>query len=1257
MTIEKNTNNSKNRIPVIAGVLTFFAVLMLLGILVRQQYRIYWQSNQRELSNAAHIAQEKMKWIHEDATTAMQTLSLLIENNNYEFDLTEIAPLIANSYPVLDAIAVIEGEVITQIYPPGKNESAIGFNVFKDSTHIDDLKKAMLRKELFFAGPYTLTSGDTAILARLPIHKNGAYWGFAVAIINLSTLQDFFNDYDHYPARFKYRFYKEKLEGDEQTLLDTTIFTDDNTAIVHLPGDDWKIETRFATSNSFAQKPTALILLGGLVAIIAGFVIWWLTLRPVRIQQVADLNESTLWGVFENAAVGMGILTPAGAFKKVNPAFTKILGYSQTEILQMSFPQIGHPDDIKKDLVFVENALKGNITTYHNEERCIHKNGSIVWVALNVVLIRDAANQPMHFVSQIEDITRKKEITAQLIEREEQLRVFAEHGPAAQVMLDNEMRYITMSDRYKQDYNIPDLPKEEIIGKYAYDLLPAFPDKWKAINSRSLAGSVEKSDEESYVTPDGQTHWITYEVRPWYKAANEIGGIIVFSESITKIKEAELKFRALVEKSMVGVYIIQNKTFSYINPRMAEIFGYTIEEMQGMDIETIIHPEYHHKINGILSLNNVEMESISFETKGITKQNNSIWIESFGSNTLYNGTPAVIGSLTDISYRKKAESEIREKVSQLQAITNNIPGVVIYQVVREKNGGRRFISTSRGIERITGLSAEETIAQQHLINNLIHRQDSVALMHAEEVSYQTMKPLQQEARFYTYKGEQLVVNIRAVPRLTEDGTVLWDGILTDITELKRSEQTLFHKNIEISERVKELNCLYRISQFAADSQLSEEEILNQCAHILPSAYRFAEKACTRIRYFEKEFVTGNFKETQWKQQAYMHVDNHNIGTIEVFYTQEVPDVKEGPGPFSAEEKSLINSVAEILAGLIERRTAEVELIESEQKFRSLVEQSLVGVIIIQLEKFVYVNAGFENIVGYNRMELLTRLTFDNIVHEEDLQAFKKLYADTLAGKISQTVTAKIIRRSGALRYIEVINNAIHYNGRPAIISTVIDITNRVQEEQRISKAVTNAQEQERFQIGMELHDNVNQMLTASNIHLGLVRKKVDDNAGVIEMVDQIKKYITDANSEIRHLSHQLAPSLDPIKSLTDKITGLIKNLGLEKQQINCSVEIEENKLEPYSNELQLAFYRILQEQFSNILKYAAASQISLTIKKTESTVILRLLDNGKGFDTSIKKEGIGLTNINRRAQSLGGRAEIISAPGKGCEVIVRIPTT
>jgi diguanylate cyclase (GGDEF)-like protein/PAS domain S-box-containing protein len=124
--------------------------------------------------------------------------------------------------------------------------------------------------------------------------------------------------------------------------------------------------------------------------------------------------------VFEQAPIGMALLTPDGRWVRVNQALLKITGYSSDELLRKTFHDITHPDDLTLDAEHVRRLLVGEIRDYQIEKRYQHAQGHVISAMLSVSLVRDLQGKPLHFVAQIQDITERKLM-------EERLRHLAEH--------------------------------------------------------------------------------------------------------------------------------------------------------------------------------------------------------------------------------------------------------------------------------------------------------------------------------------------------------------------------------------------------------------------------------------------------------------------------------------------------------------------------------------------------------------------------------------------------------------------------------------------------------------------------------------------------------------------------------------------------------------------------------------------------------------------------------------------------------------
>jgi PAS domain S-box-containing protein len=330
------------------------------------------------------------------------------------------------------------------------------------------------------------------------------------------------------------------------------------------------------------------------------------------------------------------------------------------------------------------------------------------------------------------------------------------------------------------------------------------------------------------------------------------------------------------------------------------------------------------------------------------------------------------------------------------------------------------------------------------------------------------------------------------------------------------------------------------------------------------------------------------------------------------------------------------------------------LISNERNLTSVLENMPVGAYILQDERFVFVNPVFEHITGYDRETIMKDLRPELLIHEEDLPMAQRRYELRNNESVgSDQYALRIIRSDGSVVFVEAIVSRIIYNQRPATIGTITDITHRLQEENRINKAVIDAQEKERMQIGMEIHDNVQQILAGSLLTLDYAKTCIDDRDAALEALQLVKNYVNRGIHELRRLSHQLAPAMKTAEGLPEKISELVSSMNAGNR---LRIEVETDAfLAPEDEEVELAIYRIVQEQLNNVLKHAGATRVAIRLRQLDDGLLLSISDNGKGFDPAERAPGIGLENIRRRAVAMNGELKILSAPGKGCELILQAP--
>ena len=195
----------------------------------------------------------------------------------------------------------------------------------------------------------------------------------------------------------------------------------------------------------------------------------------------------------------------------------------------------------------------------------------------------------------------------------------------------------------------------------------------------------------------------------------------------------------------------------------------------------------------------------------------------------------------------------------------------------------------------------------------------------------------------------------------------------------------------------------------------------------------------------------------------------------------------------------------------------------------------------------------------------------------------------------------------------------------------------------LAQGVIRAQESERKKLGEELHDNINQLLGVVKLYLDHAQV---DASMKDELIKKSSTYLMQAIEEIRNISKSLMPPTLKDIGLIESIQELIQSITVAGK-IDIELQTEGFHDENLSDETQLLIYRIIQEQFNNILRHAKASKVVVKLKCANDIVTISIRDNGKGADPSLKSEGIGLKNIKSRLEVYNGTMKVETKPGGG----------
>jgi len=211
------------------------------------------------------------------------------------------------------------------------------------------------------------------------------------------------------------------------------------------------------------------------------------------------------------------------------------------------------------------------------------------------------------------------------------------------------------------------------------------------------------------------------------------------------------------------------------------------------------------------------------------------------------------------------------------------------------------------------------------------------------------------------------------------------------------------------------------------------------------------------------------------------------------------------------------------------------------------------------------------------------------------------------------------------------------------------LTEQLRHKNEMASSVISAQEAERKKLGEELHDNITQLLSVIKLY---IENAKGDPSNQDELLKKSSEYLVQVIDEIKALSRALIPPMIRDIDLVDAIKAIASHIRLATN-MNIKIESEGFDESILSDASKLMMYRVIQEKINNILNHAAATEIYILLCTSDNKIKAIIKDNGKGFDPSNVKAGIGLNSIRNRVESVNGQMALESAPGKGCTLTIQ----
>lgn len=380
------------------------------------------------------------------------------------------------------------------------------------------------------------------------------------------------------------------------------------------------------------------------------------------------------------------------------------------------------------------------------------------------------------------------------LEHEEKMQLFIEHAPVAIAMLDREMRYVTVSARWKSDYR---LGLRDLRGRRHYDVFPEIPERWREIHRRALAGGTIRSESEAFERLDGSVQWLRWEVRPWFDAEGGVGGVIMFTEDITDRRQAEdallqaqSRLKMALGSGRAGTWIWDMETGRIdCDEATARLVGRTADELVegGIDLfHSCVHPDDRQMVSEALAACLRGGGEFNCEFRVVHPDGTVVHfavrgrVEHDGA-----GRPLrMAGAFVDMTDMKRMERALRDSEDRFREVVETIREVFwISDVAKSK-----VLYVSPGFEEIWGRPCDEIYHAMGVWIDSIHPGDRARVVDAA-TKKQVLGTYDEIYRIVRPDGSVRWVRDQAYPVKDHHGEVVRVvGVAEDVTDGKRLEE-------------------------------------------------------------------------------------------------------------------------------------------------------------------------------------------------------------------------------------------------------------------------------------------------------------------------------------------------------------------------------------------------------------------------------------------------------------------------------------
>ena len=911
-------------------------------------------------------------------------------------------------------------------------------------------------------------------------------------------------------------------------------------------------------------------------------------------------------------------------------------------------------------------------------------NGNIC----NIILSKTEVGKAICY---LKETSLNKLAISELKEVTKKLRMFVEQAPAAVAMFDNEMNYISCSQKWVDDWIKVNkkVSNKSIIGKNHYELFPDVTDEWKKGHQRALRGETLSKEREFFVNGQGDNVWLRWEARPWYLNKKDIGGVMLFTEIITQTVETELALKAsdefnrrLIEDSPIIIVIQDGKgKLLYTNPAARKFIGAkSPEQVIGKYSAEFIDEEYHEIVrNRIQATMNSSEPASPIEIKFHTIDGEV----KIGMSTIipfeYNHEPAILGVINDITEIREATDQLQTNQARLRQIIDLVPHHIFAKddkgniIMANKAFAAFWDTTTEYIEEHLAVPQSPKLKDEMLESYESDDQEVIRKQKPKTTPIETI---------VNKDGSTTYFQTTKVPYLGNNNSpIALLGISADITERIEYEKKLSNSQRRYKALLNALPDLIFVNSVQGDFldyHAKAEDLL-----VPPS--EFLGKNVTELfeQKLANKFLESFKKAVKSREPVIINYTLNAMGYPEHF---EARIVDYGD-----------NRILSVIRNFTLQKQTEEAFRKSEERLELFFSQSLDGFYVMEADKpikwdntvnkkkqikevfkhlkIVKINQAMANQYESTENEMIGFTLNDFFQH--DLEYGYQILTELLDNKHQQIIVNER-KMSGEMiwtegDYLGLFNSKNEITG---IFGIQRDITKRIKDEEDLKNLTedliksNNELQQFAYITSHDLRAPVVNLKMLLNFYdKGQIHK---NNLELFEKIeDSVKRLDTSLNDLVDIVAISKTQSERNVKVSFKEVTeDILQNIGQEIKSRKATIKTDYSSVRVINYPLT-HIKSILQNLITNALKYQKPRTppiIQISTKREGNYIKIEVSDNGLGINLSKhgsnlfgmyqkfhkveNSKGLGLYIIKTQIESMSGKIEVRSKVRKGTSFYV-----